>query len=395
MRISFLCHEFPPTGGGAATALDEITRILVRVGHAVQVITIGLRGNKQRVERDAWGRYIVRLSAGRSAIFSPSPAELLLSCLSLRFFSLAYLRRFTPEVLVAFFGFPAGLIAVPLAHKLRVPLAVSLRGSDVPGFYSSRWGVFRRFQNILVHPVWRHADVLIANGQHLTDLAEQCMPTKKLVNIPNGVDTKRFYPVANRPKYKPLRLLYVGQLIERKRILEVLQALSEPIETPVTLTIVGDGSLRDKVAELGARMPGNILVEILGYVPRETMPEIYRRHDTLVHLSQAEGLSNVLLEALASGLAVITTPFAIDNLPVRNVGIVVDPVTPEEIRKAIRLLDRNRMLLGDKQQSARILGASMTWQETARQFEENLQGLIGICVIQPEAHLSEREMRQQ
>ena len=152
MRLSFLSHAFPPIGGGAASALDALTRGLARRRHPVQILTSGL-GNRRTEENDQPGREVLRFGVGRRHTISPSARELLRSYLALRYASLRPLRRFSPDVIVAFFAFPAGLAALGVGRRLGRRVVVSLRGSDVPGFSDERWGILRFAHRFLVRPV--------------------------------------------------------------------------------------------------------------------------------------------------------------------------------------------------------------------------------------------------
>lgn len=180
MRISFLCHEYPPFGCGASTALFYLTKALIKRGHSIQVVTAG-EGRRDRVDRDADGRLIVKLGAGRRKVIAPSAAELLRSYLALRFRSAKYIAEFDPQAITAFFAFPAGRAAIAVGKHLSLPVAVSLRGSDVPGFSNRRWGFMQFLQPFLIRKVWRENDLLQANGNNLVELARQFDPSTEVL----------------------------------------------------------------------------------------------------------------------------------------------------------------------------------------------------------------------
>lgn len=381
MRLTFISHEFPPIGGGASSALDAITKKLAERGQVVQILTIGL-GNKNQCETDKFGRIIIRFGVGRGKILAPSAWELLLSYKALRFKSLSHLREFAPNVLTAFFAFPAGHAALFWGSCLNIPVVVSFRGSDVPGFSDGRWGLFRYARFFLLRPVWKRADLLLANGRRLSHLAERFMPTRKVVNLPNGVDIKIYHPSSQCNGQGPLKVLFVGQLIERKRCIEMLDGMEWLAKQgiPFELTIVGEGPLLPRIelfAKYLQRNQRKIRIILMGHIQRDKMPEIYRQHNVLVLLSKAEGVSNVLLEALASGLCIIASKAASnDVLKDKEAGIVIDTVTPSAIGRALLTLAKSLDFRIEMQNAARKLSKSFDWNVTVASFEDHISRLL-------------------
>jgi glycosyltransferase involved in cell wall biosynthesis len=131
--------------------------------------------------------------------------------------------------------------------------------------------------------------------------------------IPWGVDTKAF-PFKERLG-KHIRLLYVGQVVPHKGITTALEALHKMMQQEgledICLKIVGgtvlpnhEKSLRDMVKQYG--LENNVCFE--GEFRREQLPEIYAKNDILLFPSiWEEPFSITILEAMASGLAVVAT----------------------------------------------------------------------------------------
>lgn len=105
-------------------------------------------------------------------------------------------------------------------------------------------------------------------------------------------------------------ICYVGQLIERKGVLVLIDALFELLELipDVTLLIAGIGPLEEKAKEfcrdLGLDDRG---VRFLGFVPQSKLPELYAVSDVFVLPSYYDTFGAVILEAMASGLPIVTT----------------------------------------------------------------------------------------
>lgn len=375
LRILFLSHEFPPTGGGAATALDHLSRALACQGHAIGIITIGI-GRGDEHETDPFGRLIIRLGARRRSLLAPSATELFRSYLALRFRSAQYAEGFRPDVLVAFFTFPAGRAALHLRHKIKVPLMVSLRGSDVPGFSPTRWGLLQRIQPTIVRPVWKSADLLSANGERLVQLARRFNPSREVLNLPNGVDTQMFFPAPTPPQKPPLKILCVGQLISRKRCLELLAgfqwALTQGLDAE--LTFVGDGPLRTALQRAASNPALASRVRISGLVPRSNLPDLYRQHHVLAHLSSAEGISNVVLEALASGLTVIGTSSAqVAQSSPSEPHILLNNVEPKTVGGAFL---EHAYRVPQNEPSSPLPTHTLSWEDAAHTFCNTLNDLL-------------------
>ena len=120
--------------------------------------------------------------------------------------------------------------------------------------------------------------------------------------VENGVNTQMFKTKVNKSWNK---FLYVGALSARKRINHIINYLNQfSIEqnTPIEFTIVGTGDLK-----LINSKSKNFIIKKLGYLEYLDLPEIYFKQDVFLLFSSYEGLPKVVLEALSSGLEVIST----------------------------------------------------------------------------------------
>jgi glycosyltransferase involved in cell wall biosynthesis len=195
------------------------------------------------------------------------------------------------------------------------------------------------------------------------------------VLIPNGVDPGRFCPGGgNRvsfglPADKPV-VIMVSALIASKRVLEGIQAVAEC--PGVFLAVAGDGPLNDEVRALGeARLPGRFLQTTLA---RERMPDFYRSADAFLHMSQDEPSANAYIEALATGLPVVThdrpvtrwtfdqTAFLVDTSNLAAVaGAIGEAVRPDPAA-ATRRLD--------------LVRERYTWRGIAGRYAEFLRRVV-------------------
>ena len=184
--------------------------------------------------------------------------------------------------------------------------------------------------------------------------------SSRLHFLPNVVDTEHFQP-QQKSKSSPLRLLVVGRLVEQKRMdrfVEVLARLNSEFPGKFTATIVGAGSLRDTL-EVQRNALG-LSSKVLTFVGAAAdMRSYYQQSDVLVLTSEWEGTPNVLLEAMASGLAVVSTKVGgVADIVTHNVtGMLVEATEKAAIVAAfcdlLERLSSNHMLRGDLSERAR------------------------------------------
>ena len=108
----------------------------------------------------------------------------------------------------------------------------------------------------------------------------------------------------------PPRLLFVGQLLPYKGVSPLIEAVRRLVASgrEVRLTIAGSGESRYEQRLREAARPLGDRVFFLGRVDRADLPAIYRDHDLFVFPSTAvEGFGLTFLEAMASGLPVVST----------------------------------------------------------------------------------------
>jgi len=201
--------------------------------------------------------------------------------------------------------------------------------------------------------------------------------------VPYGVDVRFFSPDhrANGIRERlgvrsdAFLVLAIGRLVEKKGFEHLIDAVAKT--GGVELAIVGDGDLRGpleaRAREVGAR------VHFPGFLDREATAAALASADVVAVPSivdrggNVDGLPNTLLEALASGAAVVASrvagiPDVVDDE--RN-GLLVPPKDPAALAEALRRLVREpetRARLG--REARRDAVERLSWEATARRFEE-------------------------
>lgn len=188
----------------------------------------------------------------------------------------------------------------------------------------------------------RGADAVMVNGRSGADYVRRFkVPDEKLFVTPSTTDIALFSSVAlQRSDESSYRLIYVGQLVERKGLLPFVETLSRWAmghrDVSVEFWIVGDGPLHSQLGAICC--PHNLDVRFLGNVAYEDLPAIYAQGGILVFPTLADEWGMVVNEALAAGLPVLGSLYsqAVDELVHDGVnGWTFCPDRPEEMFSAL------------------------------------------------------------
>jgi glycosyltransferase involved in cell wall biosynthesis len=189
--------------------------------------------------------------------------------------------------------------------------------------------------------------------------------------VPNGVEP--FFFVPREPSPNAQRLLFVGHWLEHKGIhylregFEVLAVQNKNLR----LTIAGCWADAQTVKTSFAASVRDQL-DVLPFVPRQDMPDLYARHDIFLFPSLMEGLPIVLLEAMAGGLAVVTTETCgmMDVIEDGYNGLLVKPAHTGELVAAVERLLGSPELARRLGEAGRESARRYTWARVGEQMEK-------------------------
>lgn len=376
MKILFLNYEYPPLGGGAGNATAyllkeyagmpdlEVHLVTSSVDNAyhntvvgekvfVHSIPIGKNGNKLHhqsivnVIAYAWQgyRYADKL-----------------------------LAREKFDAIHAFFGVPCGAMAFCLGKKYNVPYIVSLRGADVPG-YSERLAVAYIFLRPLIRMVWKRAAFVVANSEGLKNLALRTNGHQTIRVIYNGIDSNHFVP---RPQARPennfIITLGASRVTVRKGIKYLIGAVNLLAQKypQLLLKILGDGDDKERLEKIVKELKLENHIQFFGRIPREETLPYYQEASVFVLPSLNEGMSNALLEALASGLPIIATDTGGSQELVTDDenGFIVKMKSAEDIAEKLECLINDETLCARFGQESRKRAEAMSWKNVAEKYAE-------------------------
>jgi glycosyltransferase involved in cell wall biosynthesis len=362
MRILMTSYEFPPIGGGGAAVVAGLSRQLVASGHEVDLVTMSFRDCP--AHEDVAGVQVHRVPCLRRAkdhCTTPEAFTYAARALPVMQRLLAQRRH---DVIHAHFILPDGLLAWRLSRSTGVPYIITAHGTDVPGYNQHRLRLAHR----LVRPLWRTvvdgASRIICPSEVLERLVLAQHPAaRKTLVIPNGLQVGEYTPNGTEP-----RVLAVTRMLERKGIQHLLTALSlAPIEPEVH--IVGDGpylpELRRQAKQLAS--PARLWGWLDNRSPQ--LRELYESSSIFVFPSEAENFPVVLLEAMAAGLAIITTEGTGCAEVVGDTAMLVPARNPQAISQALQRLVRDGELRRSLGAAARRrVEENFTWSAVAKRY---------------------------
>ncbi|HEY0022668.1 MAG TPA: glycosyltransferase family 4 protein [Longimicrobium sp.] len=262
----------------------------------------------------------------------------------------AYGRGGAPRLLFQVHPHPASLRSLFQDEMKRVPAAGSLAGEE-----EMRAGG-ERFQRLAGEP--RMADLcLVASRYTGRTLVENGVAPEAVRVIPYGVDTAFLHPAPER-RPGPFRVLFAGQMVQRKGLSDLLEAWRGLGLAHAELTLVGRGRFDEGVLRA---YEGCFRMET--DASRTRLRELYQQADVLCVPSLAEGFGLVYLEAMACGTPVIAThnTGAADLVTDGRDGWVVPIRAPEAIAERLRWCHENRDALARMRPAVRATAERYTW----------------------------------
>jgi glycosyltransferase involved in cell wall biosynthesis len=392
MNVLMVTSSYPKYPGDVtAPFIESIARGVAARGHSVDVVLphhADLRRASDEPVRffpyryapvDSWNRwgYAQSLQADvkvKGLVYALVP--LVAWALRREIASRLLARRY--DVVHVHWVVPNGVLVRGIVKAHGLPSVISLHGSDVYMALRSPW-VGR-----LARAAFEDAGRVTACSDELrTRAATLGAPADRFCTVPYGVDVHLFGP--DRPtdgirkrlgvRADSFLIVAVGRLVEKKGFAFLIEAAAKT--GGVELAIVGDGDLRGRL-ETQARELG-VRVAFPGFLEREETASALAAADVVAVPSvvdsggNVDGLPNTLLEAMASGRAIVASRVAgiPDVLKDDANGLLVPEKDAAALSAALRRLMREpetRDRLGGA--ARRDAVETLSWEATARRFEE-------------------------
>jgi len=289
-------------------------------------------------------------------------------------------RKESIDIINAHWVVPQGIVTRLVQSFLPVPVVLTVHGGDIFAFQGLVGRLLKRL-------ALRGADACTANSAFTRGQLLQLCPSAEVSIVPMGVDVTEFEPkqrnveVRRKLGVDAEMILFVGRLVEKKGVHNLLSAMQQVLrKSPqATLVLVGDGTQRRELERMAERLGIAASVRFLGKLPHEHLPEYYAAADLFVGPSvvdrsgDTEGLGVVFIEAASAGLAIVGTSVGgISDVLIPEVtGIAVEPDQPEALANAIE------RLLGDEPLRRRLGEAArqhalrrFSWSQVAERFSD-------------------------
>lgn len=352
LRILMVAPQYRPIVGGYERAAERLSAALAGRGHQVTVITD---------RRDpAWPRREVHegVTIRRLwCLFRPR-LHMPTSLGSLALFLLYQGRRFDVWH-VHQYGLHAAVTA-GLGLVLRRPVVLKLTSSGEQGIARA---MGEHPLAGIVNWLQRRASAIVALTRETASEALAIgIPSSRIHQLGNGIDVAAYRPCGDRERAELKAelgvvaqkvFICVGRLAPDKDLDGLLGAwrqASADLPAGWGLVIVGEGEMRERLATKVARLGGRSPVMMVG--PQQNVAKWLGASDVYISASKREGLSNTLLEAMATGLpsAVTRVSGVMDLVAEPNAGFVVNVGDVDAMTAAIIDLASNadlRLKMGE------------------------------------------------
>lgn len=207
------------------------------------------------------------------------------------------------------------------------------------------WSIFLKHENKLGYLIaiiiefwlYRVCDLALVTSQAQKTYLQKkySIPDSKIKIVGNFVDTDLFRPNPKTPKFKK-RVIFIGRLHPQKNLKNLIKALKN---TDLSLDIAGQGKLKNELAKLAQKL--KVKINFLGIIPHQNLPHLLNYYPIFVLPSLYEGFPKSLLEAMACGLACITT--SRELIQDQKTGLFASPAS-SSLKKGLLKLAHNPKL---------------------------------------------------
>ncbi|WNG20712.1 glycosyltransferase family 4 protein [Cystobacter fuscus] len=389
LRVCFITRRFFPAISGMSVYALNLVRELVSCGHDVTLVS-QYRGDAAgcSVYGDGPPPEVVGATVvGRESLGEQRVNDGLLASFEQDVEDMVAVverehRKRPFDLIHAQHGYPCGLAALEASRRLGLPNVVSIQGGD-----GHQMGTCCTTHKQAMLAVLGHSGALLVGSRSFAEEVHGHHGTglERFTLVPGATDPRRFHPrdesAIGALSAKPV-LLYHGRVDARKGVRELMHAMRLLVDQGRDLKLIVSGigpdeeAVRESVGELG--LGGR--VEMPGYSDYEHTPRVYRRGDLFVFPTYSEGVSNTLLEAMASGLPIVSTRVVgvVDCLEDGRDALLVPPRDAHALAGAIgRMLDDPAL----RERLARTALSEVrqldSWQAVGRRIQDVYARLAG------------------
>jgi len=218
--------------------------------------------------------------------------------------------------------------------------------------------------------------LVVASTFTKNTLIKQGFNANKIFVNPYGIDLDDFKIKEKYEINKKLRFIFVGLVDVRKGIPFLLNVLSQLDQTLIELSLVGPISA--PIKNILKIKYANLPIKIYGKIPHSELSPLVKQHDVFVFPTYFEGFGLVILEAMASGLPVITTSATAGTDIIQHGinGFVITPGDEKELNDAMRYFINNPEQIEIMGRAARSRAEKFTWDSYGERWEKIIKEVL-------------------
>jgi glycosyltransferase involved in cell wall biosynthesis len=365
-----LCYEYPPVGGGGAKVVNGLTHELSKKDCEIDLVTMGF---KDLPSFEKIGNLnIHRIKCIRLKRNVCTYPEMILYIILAIPKILKLCKKNKYQINHTHFIFPDGILATVVKILKGPPYIITAHGSDVPGYNPDRFKLLHKFLLPLWKLVTSNSEKIILPSKNLEALVKKINPELKTAVIPNGIELDKFSSNVMKKK----QILIVTRMFKRKGVQYFLEAVKD-IDHDYTVNIVGDGPYLQTLKNIARE--NNLEINFLGYVDNlsDQLRRLYEESEIFVFTSESENFPVVLLEAMLSGMAIVTTNDNGCAEVVGNTAILVESKNSNAIKESLVKLINDAELIRELKFAARKRVEEIySWENIAQEYSDLYSGII-------------------
>lgn len=376
LRIAVVTETYPPEVNGVAMTLERLTTGLLKLGHQVTLV----RPRQHTYDRPGCCNQPHTVLVRGATI--PGYTEIRIGLTSKRRM-LEQWEEDCPQVIYIATEGPLGHAALRAARKLDIPV--------VTGFHTNFHQYTRHYRVAWLEPVvWSYlkkfhnrTHATLVPNQKLADALQQSGITNTRI-LSRGVDCELYTPERRDDLLRRdwgvgddgVVMLYVGRMANEKNLMLAVESYKRMRDEAVAVkfVMVGDGPLYES---LSRDYPEIIYC---GFQRGKNLARYYASADVFVFPSETETFGNVVLEAMASGLAIVAFDYAAAQMHLKN-EINASLVTlgdREAFIEAVGDLVRQKSRIHTLRAKVRGVALGVDWRYIIDTFERLLDAAIAV-----------------
>ena len=390
MRICFISRRYFPAVSGMSVYARNMSKALAELGHEVVMISqyredakgVGIYGGGPP-PKEPWMEVHGLRSTGEEIARPHIPADFEGDTRTMVDKALELHAERPFDVVHAQYCYPTGLAALEVSARLGIPNVVSIQGGD------GHWvGLCCETHHRAMRAVLGHAmSLIIGCDSFRAEVHENHgTPLDRFTIIPGATNTRQFKPLGQPGTLRtPARLLYHGRVDSRKGSLDFIKMGKRLLDEGHSLRLIvsGIGPDAEATRDLAYHLGIGAHCDFLGAAAYVDAARRYHEGDIFVSPTYAEGFSNTILEAMASGLPIVSTNSVgvVDCLRHGDNGLLVEPGDVDALVEATRaMLTDDDLRVGIATRAYEEVQRKYSWPVVARQIVEEYERVLEIPV---------------